>query len=454
MVSDIGRNDPCPCGSGRKYKKCCLEKHEAAWRVDERQRQVRASVVDRLLAFIDEPEFEQDHALAASLFWADRLDLLDPSDARSLLSGPDSSISYNSWFLFDFDLDDGRTAADLFGEEQGSDLDPDERAFLDRLRQSFISLYQIERVDPDVGLALIDLWTGARVFVHEMLVTQTVVQWDLLGARIVPDGQGRSLCEGGLYLYPLADKERILKHFRVQHRRFLKRVPDASDEQFFKRHGYEFNLAWLDYVVLRPPPTLKTASGEDLIFSRVTFDVLDEPRLRTLFADDPSFHVNEHGVYIWLAGEGADNQWLGTWTIEKGRLRFEGWSREQAGRARQWIEKRASSAIRYRIASYKSGLLDAGVDAPGPVPQQTSEEAARVADYLDHYYHQWIDEPVPALHGRTPRHAATLKSLRPKVVDLLRQLENYEARGVSRGMSQHYDFGWMWTELGLTRPGV
>jgi tetratricopeptide (TPR) repeat protein len=24
--SDVGRNDPCPCGSGRKYKKCCLQK--------------------------------------------------------------------------------------------------------------------------------------------------------------------------------------------------------------------------------------------------------------------------------------------------------------------------------------------------------------------------------------------------------------------------------------------
>jgi hypothetical protein len=23
---DVGRNDPCPCGSGKKYKKCCLEK--------------------------------------------------------------------------------------------------------------------------------------------------------------------------------------------------------------------------------------------------------------------------------------------------------------------------------------------------------------------------------------------------------------------------------------------
>ena len=22
----IGRNEPCPCGSGKKYKKCCLDK--------------------------------------------------------------------------------------------------------------------------------------------------------------------------------------------------------------------------------------------------------------------------------------------------------------------------------------------------------------------------------------------------------------------------------------------
>lgn len=25
-MSKIGRNDPCPCGSGQKYKRCCLEK--------------------------------------------------------------------------------------------------------------------------------------------------------------------------------------------------------------------------------------------------------------------------------------------------------------------------------------------------------------------------------------------------------------------------------------------
>jgi len=27
-VTKVGRNDPCPCGSGKKYKKCCLSKEE------------------------------------------------------------------------------------------------------------------------------------------------------------------------------------------------------------------------------------------------------------------------------------------------------------------------------------------------------------------------------------------------------------------------------------------
>lgn len=27
VTAKIGRNDPCPCGSGKKYKKCCMHKH-------------------------------------------------------------------------------------------------------------------------------------------------------------------------------------------------------------------------------------------------------------------------------------------------------------------------------------------------------------------------------------------------------------------------------------------
>ena len=31
-VNPPGRNEPCYCGSGRKYKQCCLDKDEAAAR--------------------------------------------------------------------------------------------------------------------------------------------------------------------------------------------------------------------------------------------------------------------------------------------------------------------------------------------------------------------------------------------------------------------------------------
>ena len=32
----IGRNDPCPCGSGKKYKKCCLgQSRKKHWSLDE-----------------------------------------------------------------------------------------------------------------------------------------------------------------------------------------------------------------------------------------------------------------------------------------------------------------------------------------------------------------------------------------------------------------------------------
>jgi hypothetical protein len=30
--NSLGRNDPCHCGSGKKYKQCCLSKDEAAER--------------------------------------------------------------------------------------------------------------------------------------------------------------------------------------------------------------------------------------------------------------------------------------------------------------------------------------------------------------------------------------------------------------------------------------
>ncbi|NGX42932.1 MAG: hypothetical protein K940chlam7_01221 [Chlamydiae bacterium] len=40
MTSKVGRNDPCPCGSGKKYKQCCWKK-----RLPLGKRKIKAKVI-------------------------------------------------------------------------------------------------------------------------------------------------------------------------------------------------------------------------------------------------------------------------------------------------------------------------------------------------------------------------------------------------------------------------
>ena len=46
-LEKIGRNEPCPCGSGKKYKHCCLEKHEAARKVKDPQQEENLRAKER-----------------------------------------------------------------------------------------------------------------------------------------------------------------------------------------------------------------------------------------------------------------------------------------------------------------------------------------------------------------------------------------------------------------------
>ena len=77
-----GRNDPCHCGSGNKYKKCCLGKDEAAER--EAMTEVRARRGDRAAGRRLQVQ-ELKAAMAARLAGAENLDdddtLTDESNA-------------------------------------------------------------------------------------------------------------------------------------------------------------------------------------------------------------------------------------------------------------------------------------------------------------------------------------------------------------------------------------
>lgn len=59
QLVDVGRNEPCPCGSGRKYKKCCLAVRDAAVAVDP----AMVAAVDRA---VEDDDWESLHDRVAA----------------------------------------------------------------------------------------------------------------------------------------------------------------------------------------------------------------------------------------------------------------------------------------------------------------------------------------------------------------------------------------------------
>ncbi|MGH7263494.1 MAG: hypothetical protein ACREMB_01405, partial [Candidatus Rokuibacteriota bacterium] len=78
-------------------------------------------------------------------------------------------------------------------------------------------------------------------------------------------------------------------------------------------------------------------------------------------------------------------------------------------------------------------------------------QAAVAAEFYERHYRAWPDTPLPALGGRTPREAAGLEALRPRLVALLEDFESRAERQRRAGHPAH-DVGWLWDELRLPRP--
>lgn len=92
-------------------------------------------------------------------------------------------------------------------------------------------------------------------------------------------------------------------------------------------------------------------------------------------------------------------------------------------------------------------------------PETTQEKEPEIAledqrevlgEFYEQHYRRWLEEPVPALGNRTPRHAARLKTIRPKLVALLKELESRSERQRRAGKIAD-DSSWMWDELGISR---
>jgi hypothetical protein len=67
---------------------------------------------------------------------------------------------------------------------------------------------------------------------------------------------------------------------------------------------------------------------------------------------------------------------------------------------------------------------------------------------MDRHYRDTLDQPVPALGGKTPRQAVCTAAGRKKVVEWLELIENRSVGHPDASLSD-YDFRWMWDELGI-----
>jgi hypothetical protein len=477
-VNSVGRNDPCPCGSGRKFKKCCLGKSAAesgAFTAEERR-----SALNEVFRFSARPEFAEDQQVADLAFWADRLDDLTDDEVKELVGLEQSQAAMLEWFAFDFRLASGRMVVDLFLDRHGDRLRSGELRYLERMRRTHLRPYEVAAVKLDEGLALTDLWANKRIRVRERAATHQLVRWDVIAARIMLGPRGDPELEGAPYLYPPSAKEPLLKALRRAHRDLARRFRREDETACFKRAGMLYHLLWLDHVALRPLPALVTAEGDKVVLARVVFDVRDKDMVDTALAGHPDLVRQDEGSYVWLEAGGAvrrrptrraanaieitstrvdaggaGRRSLGTVILGRSRLVLEATSRPRAEQGRAMIEALAGAAVTYRATRYEDvgqamKRRPAGTPRDADIPHEVV--AQLTGQFYEAHYRKWADEPLPALGGRTPREAAGLESARPKLVALLKVMENMSERERREGRPA-YDFGWMWEELGLERPG-
>ncbi len=121
----IGRNDPCPCGSGKKYKKCCVDKAAPPSQAlyYRRLSEAHNRLMERLMAYATRTFGDEaiDVAMHEFLLWPDSEDEVseDRLDRAGYLFWP--------WFVFNWAYDpaddegalagpEGRTVAELYAE--------------------------------------------------------------------------------------------------------------------------------------------------------------------------------------------------------------------------------------------------------------------------------------------------------------------------------------------------
>lgn len=459
----IGRNDPCPCGSGKKYKRCHLGANAGATTAGPpRESQPLHDLDARLAQAL--AGYARERFGDAWLRFQD-----DFADAEAA-----SQISLH-WALYQLRVR-GRRVVDHFLAERGDRLTGEEQAWLDAQSRSWLSIWEVQDARPGVSLDLQDLLTGERRHVVEASGSRTLVRRTAVLARIVDHG-GLSLICGShpQPLPPLAAAE-----VASAYRRRLRRGKTGAIERLREeRLGRDLIADWEDARAAledraRIPPRLRNSDGDELVFvtDRFDFDPAARAEIETRLAAMPGVVVPEDAAadrdYVFHP-EGAaprprrEDLVVGNARVGERALAVETNSLRRADALRRRVEAALGALVRHR----RRGRRDAqrmverawergpsGRDAGAPGGDAGArddlandpEAQQMLREMKERHYADWADQPLPALGGKTARQAVRTARGRERVDALLKDIEHSEAR---LPLAERFDVSALRRSLGL-----
>jgi SEC-C motif-containing protein len=453
-----GRNDPCTCGSGKKYKHCCLRAESAAVETPEEflRRRVRALIdglTEQLLRFAGT-------RLGVGLIdeaWADftlgQEETFDPASPHLPV--------FMSWFLHQWfpDPDDTRfpdlaarkaTIAAEFLAHKRRHLEPLLVRYLEACAAAPFSFHEVVRVEPGRGFTLRDLLLERETFVSEHSGSLHAQPADILFAQIVAL-DGLALIEGwGPLVIQPGEKPAI-----IELRKTLRGKGDLCDAALLRELSIELiglYLATAERKLHPAMPELQNTDGEPVELRTLVFRIdnseaaaasLDAAQLtdgEELVQDEasrgPDGKLIEAGWTWKRAGNAIHKSWdnttLGQIALAGRQLKVNVNSAARAVRAKALIERLLAGNASYRatkIASTEAMLADVRSrpahkdDNEHERLMQMPEVRQQVAEMLMRHYTDWLGTKVPLLGERTPREAVRDRDGREAVAALIVQIE-------------------------------
>ncbi|MBI4734036.1 MAG: SEC-C domain-containing protein, partial [Rubrobacteridae bacterium] len=439
-MAGIGRNDPCPCGSGKKYKKCCALKSYVEIGLED---STRNDMVNEIIKFTHK-YYNNDVADAVEIFWGEwDPDKLDESYQAI------AQIGFFDWLIHDWGpdfLSDGeaesnesfKTLIELYLDKHTKRLSDREKTVLNRMKDSIISLFEVQEIYPEEGLLLKDLLLGDIYEVKEKSATRSVSKWDILAARLLHI-DGNHIISGGVFGYPRMQKNSLLQEINGNFDAVNDFMEYDSLRDYLKENGEIFNHMWVRTILNPQLPEMCTSTGEPLLISKSLFKIKDEDEKAKVIAKlkeiDNLEKQDAKGVkrsidrFMWYGDrDGRDetdsSTIFGSVIIEGLDLTLETNSKERLEKGKSVLLGDMDDAVAHRTDVFQDifqAMEEFEQKAASREKQQNDEippeiQQKLITKFLDKQYENWTDEPIPALGNKTPNEAIKTESGKQQVI--------------------------------------